>query len=135
MVYCGMTYLPRRVLRLLIPLFALAPLCGCVAAEALVAVEASSDMGFGRGIADIGVSAVTGRDCSAVRLDKGLPYCAPRGKLPGEPPFCTQTIGTVTCWKDPESFASPPRQLADTPALTPEQAKLITARWPAFLNQ
>ncbi len=129
-----MTHSPRSVLRLFIPVLALAPLGGCVAAEALVAVEASSDMVLGRGVADIGVSAVTGRDCSAVRLDKGLPYCAPRGTLPGAQPFCTQTIGTVTCWKDPESFASPARPLADTPALTPEQVKLITARWPAFLN-
>lgn len=129
-----MTHLPRLALRLLNPVLAAVLLSGCGAAEALVAVEASSDMVFGRGVADIGVSAVTGRDCSAVRLDKGLPYCAPRGTLPGAPPFCTQTIGTVTCWKDPESFASPPRQLADSPALTPEQARLITARWPAFLN-
>ena len=107
---------------------------GCVAAEAVVGVEAPSDMVLGRGIADIGVSAVTGRDCSTVRLDKGLPYCAPRGTLPAAAPFCTKTIGTITCWKDPEHFPTLPHQVADTPALTPEQAKLITARWPAFLN-
>ncbi len=122
------------LLRLAIVFLVLGALGGCVAAQALVGVEASSDMVFGRGIGDIGVSAVTGRDCSTVRLDKGLPYCAPRPTLPGPPPFCTQTIGTVTCWTDPQAFQSPPHPLADTPPLTPEQAKLITARWPAFLN-
>ncbi len=123
-----------HLLRLLLLGVCLAPLGGCVAAEAVVGVEASSDMVFGRGIGDIGVSAVTGRDCSAVRLDKGLPYCAPRGKLPPPPPFCTKTIGTVTCWTDPEHFASQPHQIADTPPLTAEQSRLITARWPASLN-
>ena len=129
-----MTHPPRVLLRCFLIILVAGLLGGCAAGEALVAVEATSDMVLGRGIADIGVSAVTGRDCSAVRLDKGLPYCAPRGRLPAAPPFCTQTIGTVTCWKDPEAFASPPHPLADTPALTPEQARLITARWPAFLN-
>ncbi len=129
-----MTFPFRALRRLLLPCLCLGLLGGCAGAEAVVAVEGTSDMVFGRGIADIGVSAVTGRDCSAVRLDKGLPYCAPRGTLPAPPPFCTKTIGTVTCWTNPQDFASLPHQVADTPALTAEQTKLIKARWPAFLN-
>ena len=129
-----MTSLFRALRRLLLPSLCLGLLSGCAAAEAVVAVEGTSDMVFGRGVADIGISAVTGRDCSTVRLDKGLPYCAPRGTLPTPPPFCTKTIGSVTCWRDPEDFPSLPHQIADAPGLTPEQTKLIKARWPAFLN-
>ena len=129
-----MTFPFRALRRLLLPWLLLGLLGGCAGAEAVVAVEATSDMVFGRGVADIGVSAVTGRDCSAVRLDKGLPYCAPRGTLPPPPPFCTKTIGSVTCWANPQDFVSLPHQVADTPALTAEQTKLIKARWPAFLN-
>jgi len=39
---------------------------------ALIAADVASVVVFGRGIADIGVSAISGRDCSIVRLDQGL---------------------------------------------------------------
>ena len=60
---------------------------------ALVAAEAATVTVFGRGVADIGVSAITGRDCSIVRLDKGQTYCAPRYLGPDEPAFCTRSLG------------------------------------------
>lgn len=120
-------------LRCLLPLLLL-PLGGCVAAAAAAGAEAASVAVFGRDIVDIGVSAVTGRDCSLVRLDRRQPYCAAREELPKPPAFCTRTLGTAQCWADPEHFLSPPRQLADIPAVTPEQARQITARWPKSLN-
>ena len=122
------------VLLRLLPLALLLALTGCVAAEALVGVEAASVAVFGRDVVDIGVSAVTGRDCSVVRLDRRQDYCAPREHLPGPPPFCTRTLGTVQCWADPEHFASAPRPLADAPALTAEQVRQVEARWPKSLN-
>ena len=55
---------------------------------ALAGAELASVTVFGRGLVDIGASAVSGRDCSIVRLDRGETYCAPR--VPAEPaPFCT----------------------------------------------
>ena len=107
---------------------------GCVAAEAVVGVEAASVAVFGRDIVDIGVSAVTGRDCSVVRLDRRQPYCAVKEALPGPPPFCSRTLADVQCWTDPEHFASLPHQVADTPPVTVEQASQINARWPKSLN-
>ena len=108
---------------------------GCEPALIAVgAAEAASVTVLGRGVVDLGVSAITGRDCSIVRLDRGATYCAPRERLPGAPPFCTATLGTVQCWANPEAFATLPRQLADTPAPTPEQVRDIGARWPKSLN-
>jgi hypothetical protein len=122
------------VLRAVFALMLLLQVGGCIGVAAVAGAEATSDMVFGRGIADIGVSAVTGRDCSTVRLDKGLPYCAPRDAGPVVMPYCTRTLGTVMCWKDPEKFVVLPPQVADTPSPTAEQAKLAAARWPKSLN-
>ena len=119
--------------RVLLPML-LFIVSGCAAGQALVGVEVASVAVFGRDVVDIGVSAITGRDCSVVRLDRRQPYCAAREQLPGQPPFCTRTLGNVQCWTDPERFASTPRQIVDTPALTAEQAGQVTARWPKALN-
>ena len=97
-------------------------------------VEAASVAVFGRDVVDIGVSAISGRDCSVVRLDRKQPYCAPREQVPGPEPFCTRTLGTVQCWTDPEHFASVPRTIVDTPGLTAEQVSQIKARWPKSIN-
>lgn len=110
-------------------------LTGCqTAALAVGAADVASVTVFGRDILDIGVSAVSGKDCSVVRLDKGLQYCAPREQLPPAPPFCTATLGTVQCWANPEAFGVLPHQLADAPALSSEQVRNVNARWPKSLN-
>ena len=109
-------------------------LSGCYGVEAFGAMEGTSVAVFGRGVADLGVSAVTGKDCSIVHLDKGQNYCAPREKLPDAPPFCTATLGTVQCWANPEAFAVLPHQLADAPALNKDQIRDVNARWPKSLN-
>ena len=62
---------------------------------ALIAVEGTGVTVFGRGIVDVGVSAITGRDCSVVRLDRGQTYCEPRYLGPEEPTFCTRSLGEV----------------------------------------
>ena len=101
---------------------------------ALAAVEVASVFVFGRGIADIGVSAVSGRDCSIVRLDRGLTYCAPIEPPPAPGPFCTRSLGVVDCWINPEALPAPQRPVADGPAPTPAQEQYRHARWPKSLN-
>lgn len=121
----------------LIPLLLLLPamLSGCaIAAGAVAGADAASVTVFGRGIVDGGVSAVTGKNCSIVRLDRGLDYCAPRERLPADPVFCTQTLGSVMCWSNPDAFVQPPHALADTPPLTSDQSRSVLARWPKSLN-
>lgn len=74
--------------------------CGPAVAPALgiyAGVEIASIAVFHRGLGDIVVSAISGRDCSIVRLDRGLSYCVPvRRPLP--PVYCTRTLGRVECW-------------------------------------
>jgi hypothetical protein len=119
-----------------IALLSLTLLAGCDAgASGVVAgVDAASVVVLGRALPDIGTSAITGKDCSVVRLDSGLAYCAPREHLPGAPPFCTQTLGSVQCWANPEAFGLLPHDIADSPALTADQKRNVAARWPKSLN-
>ena len=101
---------------------------------ALIAADVASVVVFGRGIADIGVSAISGRDCSIVRLDRGLSYCAPREGPPDPGPFCTRSLGVVDCWSNPEALAGPQRQVADGPGPTEAQARYRRAPWPKALT-
>ena len=123
-----------RILPSLLLLSLPGALGGCVAVAAAAGAEAASVAVFGRDIVDIGVSAVTGRDCSIVRLDRRQPYCAPREALPAPPLFCSRTLGTVECWSDPESFVSVPHSITDTPSLTPDQVRQVVGRWPKSLD-
>lgn len=101
---------------------------------ALAAADIASVVVFGRGIADLGVSAISGRDCSVVRLDRGLTYCAPIDPPPSPGPFCTRSLGVVDCWINPEALPMPQQPVADGPAPTPAQEQYRHARWPKSLT-
>ena len=101
---------------------------------ALAAADLASVVVFGRGIADIGVSAISGRDCSIVRLDRGLTYCAPVEPPPDPGPFCTRSLGTVDCWINPDALPMPQQPVADGPAPTLAQQQYRHARWPKSLT-
>ena len=105
------------------------------AAGALAGADLASVAVFGRGITDIGVSAVTGKDCSVVRLDKGETYCAPRQPVsnPGEP-YCTRSLGVVDCWANPTPLVLRSPSVGDTPPPTPLQQEYRRAPWPKSLN-
>ena len=118
----------RSALLCLLPLLA-----GCTGAGVYAGAEAGSVVVFGRGVGDIAVSAVTGRDCSIVRLDAGKTYCAPRDGTPPPQPFCTRSLGVVNCWADPGLLPQGEGEVADTPPPTPDQLRYRTARWPKSL--
>lgn len=101
---------------------------------AVLAADAASVVVFGRGVLDLGVSAVSGRDCSVVRLDRGLTYCAARD--PPEPPvaFCTRSLGVVDCWADPALLPAKRAGVADGPAPTLAQERYRAAPWPKSLT-
>jgi hypothetical protein len=78
-------------------------------------------------------SAVTGKDCSMVRMEQGKSYCRPVEPPPDAPPYCTRSLGVVDCWRDPASLPDRPPQVADGPnVLTPAQEANRTRRWPDF---
>lgn len=101
---------------------------------ALLAADTASVVVFGRGIVDIGVSAASGRDCSMVRLERGLTYCAPRDETPARGPVCTRSLGVVDCWSNPDALPPGTREVADAPAPTPTQQRHRQARWPKALT-
>ena len=75
-------------------------------------------------------SLITGKDCSAVRMDRGETYCRPEEPPPAPPPFCTMGLGAVDCWTDP-ALLNHPTEVADGPrVLTPAQEANRTRTWP-----
>ncbi|WP_240048319.1 hypothetical protein [Crenalkalicoccus roseus] len=116
-------------------LLLLLPLAGCDATGlgAAAAVTAGSVAVIGRTPVDAVVSLASGRDCSAVRLDRGLSYCAPREPPPAPPPYCTRSLGRVDCWTQPPLALPYVPGVADGPArLTPAQEAHRTRRWPGL---
>ena len=114
-------------------LLLLAALGGCAPAVGLVGADIASVAVLGRGLGDVGVSAITGRDCSVVRLDSGKTYCAPRDDTPPQQPFCTRTIGVVNCWADPYLVPQRQQEYGYTPPPTEDQLRYRSARWPKSL--
>jgi hypothetical protein len=118
-------------------LLALLLLPGCEAAVpvtgGLAAANIGSVMVIGRTLPDAVVSAVAGRDCSAVRLDRGLEYCRPEEAPPPPVPYCTRSIGSVDCWRQPPLALPLQRGVADgRQGLTPVQEANRTRRWPGL---
>jgi len=115
--------------------------CVCLGAGGCGATP--SDLAFGlggAGVASVAIlhrspfdalwSLATGRDCSVVRLDKGESWCRPEEPPPEEPIFCTRSLGTVDCWREPAALPGHPRGVADGPrTLTPVQEADRTRRW------
>ena len=100
-------------------------------ATAVIGTSAGSVAAFGRTPPDVVISLISGKDCSAVRLEQGKTYCKPTEPKPEPQPFCTRTLGAVNCWKDPATLPNQPTQVADGPStLTPEQEANRTRRWP-----
>ena len=121
--------LSSLLLPLLLPVLLLA---GCDATtEGIAAVTVGSVAVIHRTPVDAVVSLVTGKDCSAVRLDEGKTYCRPKEPPPNAPPYCTRSLGVVDCWKDPAAMAHLPPQVAYGPSqLNPAQEADRTRRWP-----
>lgn len=123
---------PRDLLPLAILL-----LPGCDAAGpvtgGLAAANIASVTVIGRTVPDAVVSAVSGRDCSAVRLDRGQSYCRPEEAPPASVAYCTRSLGAVDCWRQPPLAVPLPRGVADgRVALTPAQEADRTRRWPGL---
>ncbi|MFL5286082.1 MAG: hypothetical protein ACJ8AW_35160 [Rhodopila sp.] len=126
----------KHVCFLLLLLGTASPLGGCgLTGEAAATIAVGSVAGsvavLGRTPADAVVSLVSGKDCSAVRLEQGKTYCKPTEPPPPVPQFCTRSLGVVDCWSEPGALQDNPTQVADGPfTLSPAQEANHTARWP-----
>jgi hypothetical protein len=105
---------------ILLPCVALPLLAGCEGVVVGMAESGVSIATIQRTTPDLVVSAVTGRDCSVVRLDRKESYCKPP-ELPPRLPYCTHSLGKVDCWADPTPPARLGSQVGDAPALTAQQ--------------
>jgi len=115
---------------ILVPMLLLLAACDPTGVAAGAAVAGGSVAVIGRTPVDALVSVVSGRDCSVVRLDRGMSYCRPEEAPPGPPPFCTRSLGRVDCWAEPVTGR---RGVADGPAgLSAVQEAHRTRRWPAL---
>jgi hypothetical protein len=123
--------LPPLLLALLLPgCAALTPMVG---AELVGAVTVGSVSTIHRTPIDAVYSAVTGKDCSAVRLDQGKTYCRPIEPPPDAQPYCTRSLGVVDCWQNPAAVPNLGPSVADGPhTLTPEQESNRTRTWPGW---
>ncbi|WP_207540443.1 hypothetical protein [Sabulicella rubraurantiaca] len=99
-------------------LLLLLPGCDGPAAVATVGVNVAALMVTGRTVPDLVVSGVTGLDCSVVRLDRRLSYCASREEVARHIPYCTRSLGSVDCWVTRPAAIPQPRGVADTPPLS-----------------
>jgi hypothetical protein len=107
------------------------PACDGPAAVATAGVNAASIMVTGRAVPDLLVSAVTGRDCSVVRLDRRMSYWAASEDAPGPAPYCTRSIGSVDCWVTrPAAAPMPPGVVNGPVTLSPAQEADRVGRWP-----
>ncbi|MBE7209925.1 MAG: hypothetical protein INR65_02810 [Gluconacetobacter diazotrophicus] len=92
---------------------------------------------FHRTVPDTIYSAITGRDCSLVRLDRDESYCKPIDPPVPPQPYCTRTLARVECWDTPDPVVAsrlPPSVAQGPTALTREQDRFRLARWPASLQ-
>jgi hypothetical protein len=107
---------------------------GCESAAGIgAAANIGSVMVIGRTLPDALVSVVSGRDCSAVRLDQGQAYCRPEEPPPAPPPYCTRSIGRVDCWRAPPLALPLPAGVADGRVwLTAEQEAHRRRGWPGL---
>jgi hypothetical protein len=125
--------LPFPALPLLaFPLLAL-PGCDAASLTAGAAVNIASVTLVGRSVPDIVISGLSGRDCSIVRMDRGLSYCGPSQEPPGPAPYCTPSLGRVDCWVTRPASIPMQRGVVDGQvALTPAQEANRTAWWPGL---
>lgn len=108
-------------------------LTGCgLTPEAWVTIVGGVTVGsvaiLGRTPIDAIYSVATGKDCSAVRLEKGQTYCRPEEAPPAPQPYCTRSLGVVNCW---QAQTGEQRPVAEGPStLTAEQDANRTRTWP-----
>lgn len=63
--------------------------------------EGVSVMATEKTLGDHIVSYSSGKDCSSVRKDLGLTYCKEDEKVPPMNVYCYNTLGEVTCYREP----------------------------------
>mgnify|MGYP001189926364 FL=1 len=67
-------------------------------------IEVLTLMGTDKTIMDHVISLSSGKNCSAVNIEKGQYYCAEDEPVINQNIFCYNTLGSPTCYKRPDPY-------------------------------
>lgn len=73
----------------------------------IVALEGASIVASDKAASDHLISWLSGKDCSVVRADRGLTYCAEDEVTIVPQVYCYKTLGSVSCYDRPDPRRSP----------------------------
>lgn len=86
----------------------------CEAMVPYAIIDGAMVVGTQKTMADHAISLASGKDCSLVRIDRGLTYCkedepaAPRPNL-----YCYRELAGVTCYSQPDPARNAKTQLGN----------------------
>lgn len=108
--------------------------CGAPGNTVALAANVAAVPIFGRTLPDLAFSAISGRDCSMVRVEQGKTWCRETEPPPETPVFCTRSLADVDCWESASQQPMPRRRgVADGPTtLTAAQERHRTRPWPGL---
>jgi len=73
-------------------------------APGLAQIDMLTVMGTEKTVVDHVLSLSSGKNCSAVRLEKGLRYCEEDEPQIKQNIYCYNTLGSVTCYTKPDPY-------------------------------
>lgn len=91
-------------MRLSFVIVSLSLLAGCSSVPGLAQLEGVSLIATDKTVTDNLVSYYSGKNCSAIRANKGLTYCEEDEILPKPEVYCYKTIASVTCYDRPDPY-------------------------------
>lgn len=75
---------------------------GCAFVPESAVVNSATVVGTDKTIADHVISLASGKNCSTVRLERGLEYCLEDEAVPKPDVYCYRELGGVTCYDKPD---------------------------------
>lgn len=72
-----------------------------------LAVEGATTVMSDKTASDHLISWMSGKDCSYVRTERGLTYCAEDEVIIEPRVYCYKTLGSVSCYNEPDPRRSP----------------------------
>jgi len=104
-----------RKIFLLLPILSVSACGPLVSASApgLAEVDVLSLMGTEKTVVDHLVSLSSGKDCSAVRREKGQYYCKEDEPRIEQNIYCYNTLGSVTCYTKPDPYGAGQRKVGE----------------------
>jgi len=76
-------------------------------------VDILTVMGTDKTVVDHVVSLSSGKNCSAIRLEKGLHYCEEDEPQIQQNIYCYNTLGSVTCYSRPDPYQGRQQKLGE----------------------